>query len=259
MKVKRILACAVALALTTGAAFAQMDREEFTATVEFTQEGSVSMTAQLRNLFGEGNPEQISWNPDHIDLGETAWMRAEQSIELNASITHASGGIQIYTDNQAIYGGNGNPAGLVMEQDNTRTLPMAWRIAWEPLGNEDEMPGAVNWDNSELNIIEFMTPDHHLGVAAHHPDSVGGEDGYYPVFLWMKDLNTPDIPEENAEAFVPGEDYVTLRDGRGIQHAADTFGAAASPNYIYIGANFLNAATPAKYEADKVVVEAFIE
>jgi hypothetical protein len=54
----------------------------------------------------------------------------------------------------------------------------------------------------------------------------------------MKDKNTPDIPAENTTAFVNGDDYVTVWDDRGIQHAEDTWSPEPSKNFIYLGADF---------------------
>jgi hypothetical protein len=205
-----------------------------------TAPGVVSMTAELRNRSNNNPATSITWSG--ITIGQTDWKAADQYILLHATITASTGLIQIYTDNKASdanpkYTGSGNPAGLVMVENSSKTLKMCWRV--------------TDMSTNTLTIIQHPTQNYL------YSQELGSG---YRCFLWMKDKNTPNIPSENTTQFVNGEDYVTVWETtRGCQHAEGTWAFMPSPNYIYIGAKFLGATTPATYKTNKLTLEAAIE
>ncbi len=219
------------------AAFQSISRSTVTAGVKFTLAGQVSMSIQLMNLNG-GTTTQIWWDPAQITIGQTQWRRADAYILLNSTITAATGGIQIYTDNKASdanpqYTGTGNPAGLVAQEDTSATpLSMCWRI--------------TDVSTTTLTIRRG---------APGYPDRLWAQElgDQYPCFLWMKDKNTP--------GFQNGEDYVTVKEAaRGLHHSEGDWGTGVpSPDYIYIGADFTNALTPRTYKTSTLRLEAFTE
>lgn len=228
-----------AVSTTSYAAYASVGITSVTAQVSFVAAGSIEMNAVLRNLTGE-TTTQLWWDTGNITLGSTKWRRSDAYVMLHSTITAATGGIEIYTNNrnaaiaaQRYTGGAGtDPAGLVGLSSTTAVLPMAWRIT------------AIS--TTSLTIVKGT--DDSL-----YATELGGEAGSYPVFLWMMDLGTP--------AFTPGLDYATAKDAtRGIQHAAATWATGtSSPNYVYFGADFTNATTPNTYKTTTLRVEAFTE
>lgn len=239
---RKVLMFAVGVLMAAGAAtnaFAavtSVSKATFPAGITFEGTGDVRVSAALNT------GTSFAWT--EVSAGETAWKAASNYIVMHSTITSATGGIQIYTDNKATasgfepYNGDRNPAGLVDQNaPGTDPLPMCWRI--------------VDTSTNTLTIVQDATTN--LLYSA----ELGQE---FPCFMWFKDLNTPDLPETNTEAFEAGEPYVTVKDRSGIHYAGgdDEFGVSSSPDYIYVGANFLGSATPGNYKGT-IKLEAFIE
>lgn len=220
--------------------FTSVSRTTFTAAVTFTGTGQVSMTTELRNISNDASTTTITWSG--IILGQTDWKAADQYIVIHATITAATGLIQIYTHNKDTganpqYTGIGNPAGLVRVENSSQTLKMCWRI--------------TDYKISGSSLVIVQASNNQLYAQATGPG--------YPCFLWMKDRNTPNIPNETTQ-FQDGEDYVTVWEAnRGCQHAEGTWASMPSPNYLYLGAKFLNAVTPSTYRTNRLILEAAIE
>jgi len=228
-------------------AFDSVSRSTFTATVNLTNQGFIAMSATINNL--DGSPaSEITWDPNEVALGQTSWLRAKQYVVLEATITASSSGIQVYTDNCAADASpqfyilnptSANPAGLVRDDLRDRTLKLCWRLTDKPTDSLTITQGSDN---------------------CLYSNELGGEASNFRCFLWMKDHSTPDIPASNTVAFHDGEDYVTAwEENRGNQVAEGTWFHCDSPNYMYFGANFLGAASPATYKTSTMRIEAFIE
>jgi hypothetical protein len=162
-------------------------------------------------------------------------------------------GVQIYTDNCAadadpqfyiLNPSSYNPAGLVRVADRQKPLKMCWRIT------DSLIPNTAG----DLAIAEKQSG---LVISLYNP---GLGDGY-SCYLWMKDRKTPALTSENSTAFADGEDYVTALDStRGFQHAEGTWSSGPSTTkYIYLGARFTDAVTPAVYKSGKLAVEFFVD
>ncbi len=230
------------------AAFTGISRSTYTAAIIFTAIGSVQASFEVRNVSDNAVVlTGISWDPATITLGGTTkWKASSQYIVMHSTITAASGGIQIYTDNKAadagIYAYTGistaTAAGLVGYSTTTyvmapssTTLSMCWRV--------------VDNSTTTLNIQR--------GTAG-YPDRLWESTlgSGFPCFLWMMDRFTG--------GFSDGMDYITVKDGnRGIQYGEASWGGSASPDYIYIGADFTTAVTPRTYRTNTLRVEAFTE
>jgi hypothetical protein len=244
---RKLLSIVLALGVVAGltvASFAtftsSVSKSTFTAGITFTGQGVVQVNAQLNT------GSSIAWTG--VSAGVTGWKAADTYIIMDSTITDATGGIQIYTDNKAgdvahPYTGTANPAGLVGYQAgvptaSSTTLTMCWRLT----------------DNTTNTLTIVQGGDNKL-----YSNEIGGQAGQYPCFVWIKDFHTPAIPSTNTTAFANGEDYVTVKDAlRGGQHAEGTWNSMPSPDYIYFGAYFKNAVTPRTYNAT-LRVEAFFE
>jgi hypothetical protein len=176
----------------------------------------------------------ITWS--NVRAGETFWKIANQYIEISYSSLPEFWGIQIYTDNENIsaeprYTGTADPAGLVDISNTILSLPMAWRITDSLLGAED---------------LSSPTP---------RSDGFGFSD-----YMWhfLKDKNTPDNPNTTAnEAFVDGEDYVTLWNQAGIAWNQDGRSGNPKKAYIYLAANFTMSPVGATYQTSALTIEAY--
>ena len=222
------LSAASALAATPSwAVFGSISKATTTASVTFSQTGTVAFSIQPRNVSNNAAAGSISWTPPALPFTtNSGWLQANQYIELVSTITAGNGGIQIYTNNEAAdaavkhsTSAAGLAAGLVDNTDTTKTLPLAWAI-------RDATTTVVTGD----------------------PDV---------VFNW---LFFKDPGSDAPNTLVNGETYATAKDGSGIHFGpADTeFGAAPSPDVIYLEANFASAVTPRTYSAT-IRVEAFTE
>ncbi len=238
-------------------AFTTVAKTTTTASVEFSGSGITAFSIEIRVVDGGAlaSPAAISWNPStqNIVPGTTGWKAALQYIVLRSTMTNASGGIQIYTDNKGagadpVYTGIGNPAGLVgySATDATlssTTIPMCWRV--------------VDTSTNTLTIVQGS--DNKLYSA-----ELGGQAGTFPCFAWMKDKNTPTIASADTTAFSDGEDYITVKEARrGIHYAegpniGQSWGSSASPDYIYFGANF-STAFNATYRTKTLRIESFTD
>lgn len=230
--------------------FSSIARTTYTAEITFTSTGTVALEARIYNLNGtEPAQQKITWDESDITLGQTEWMRARQYVKLSSTITVIGGGIQVYTDNCAadanprfyvVNPTSFNPVGLIKNSTRDKGLKMCWRLTDNTT------------DTLTINSVMQGT-----AVKLYNPD-LGST---YPCFLWMKDRSCPDLPTtpEN-DAFANGEDYVTmLEEYRGAQHAEGTWAPMASPNYLYLGANFVDAAAPETYRTSALRIEAFVE
>lgn len=172
-------------------------------------------------------------NFSNVQAGQ-GWTLADQYIQLEVDSTLLGWGVQIYTDNSAadadpkFAGPSGaNPAGLVDSASKIYSLPMAWSIK----ANGMDAPVAAD------------------------PDNMADTESFQ--WLFMKDINTPDIPALKTTAFTNGDYYVTARSNKGIQFAGATskVGAENPPNQIYLEANFKDASTPNTYKTTKLHLE----
>ena len=228
MKKYIFVACAVALLLGITidlCAFTSLGSSVTVATVDLSDWPEIfARSIEIRRLDGTV-VSSITWSG--INPGDI-WRAATCYIVIHVTATIPGWGVQIYTDNLAAdadprYGGSGNPAGLVGVTTNTAVLPMCWKILDET--------------TFYFNIVE--RPDH------------SGFTDYGWKFL--KDRNTTgDYPFQN------GEYYIVPWNENGILYGEAPWerAPAASPNYIYFGANFANA-TKQAYRTNKLILEWF--
>ena len=76
------------------------------AGVTFTGAGTVSMTAAIQTIAGAADT-QINWPGLTLPAG---WARSGDVLAMNATLTAANGGIQIYTDNTNAAAARNSPA-----------------------------------------------------------------------------------------------------------------------------------------------------
>ena len=235
-------------AATSFAAFGSVSKSTATASVSFAGAGLVNIAIQIRNRSDDAVVSNLSWNAaSDIALGTTGWKASDQYILLTSTITASLGGVQIYSDNKSAdmthpYTGisTSTVAGLVgWSASNlalsSSTLPMCWRIT-------DTSTTTLSIQRGTAGFPDRLW-ESTLGSA-------------FPCFLWMMDKNTG--------GFANGMDYITVKarghtpSGAAIQYGEGSFGDSASPDYIYVGADFTAAVTPAAY-ATVLRVEAYTE
>ncbi len=171
---------------------------------------------------------------------------------INATMTQANSGIQMYTDNTASdanpkYTGVPSvtpPSGLIGTSTTTAVLPMCWRI--------------VTISTTSLTIVQGG-PSNNLFAS-----ELGGYNGGngYPCFLYMLDKSSM-TTTASGQADNNG-DYAEIWDqALGLQSAAGTGSSGfTGPTgqawaYVYFGANFASAISPNTYRTTTLRLEAF--
>jgi hypothetical protein len=224
----------MATALPSWAAFTGFSRSTMTATAALTFAGQASVSVDIRNFSDNASTDTIRFTVTSLPQ---QWVKADQYVLMNSVLTASGGGIQIYTDNtnpslgNPAYTGTTSAAGLVDTADTVLTLPMAWSVR-----------------NTTATAAS---------IAAQDPDQGLPFQGWH----YFKDPGTTDnLATPAAENLVNGEEYATVKDGRGIHFGPgpNDVGATQSPDYIVAQANFSSAQTPRTYTGT-VRLEAFIE
>jgi hypothetical protein len=228
-----LLSVLVLAAGTSHAAFTSKSVVTKSATASLTGTGVVSLTVTAKNMSNNATTTDISWTGVTLP---TAWKSADQYLQLDTNITDATGGVRIVTDNKgaganpAYTGPNNTAAGLVDNVNHANALPLAWTIK---------------------DAVISTGP-----VAAKPFESAAVDGAGSPAqFQWLYMTDLADT------AVAAGAPYRTAVNSTGIHFGgSDTeFGAAASPNFVYLEANFANAVTPRTYSTNKLIVEAFTQ
>jgi hypothetical protein len=206
------------------------------------QSCSFDVKLKDRDTHSEVSSRQITWNKVQIKPGLTKWKAADQYIELNMNCYYPGWVVRIYTENNPNFTGDISsavPAGLVgTANGKNRILPMCWRL--------------VDATTTTVTIVQHAYPNQ-TKTGLDYPDRLWsyelGPD--FPCFVWMQDkvqLTT-----------ITNQDYATVwNDLQGIQYAEANWGAASTPNYIYLGADFSKAFVPMTFKTS-LTVELFYE
>jgi len=166
-------------------------------------------------------------------IGVTGWELANNYLILKSTVTDATGGIQIYTNNRNATDGTYkftgssptfNAAGLVNGSATTQALPMCWRASTQ-----------VSGSTYTFTIVQGqgLDPANPNGIGLFEAN-LGGAASKYACYLWMTDYTDPGYSVS----------YSSIRVGaNGVQAAESTWApvAAYSTVNIYLGANFANA------------------
>ncbi len=226
-KIGKIIFISIILSLVIGIGFVSAQQFQsiristITAQANVTG-GQLAMFVEIRRRDNNNTASNISWT---VPAG-SGWTLADQYILLHSTLTQ-SGGIRIYTDNNAAdanprYGGSfgeNNGAGLISTSSNTAFLPMAWLI--------------------QDNVSNPQTGDPQTSYS----------------WFYFKDRSQTNF-WSNADT----RDYSTVaRAGYGYHFAQgpDNYGAMPSPNPIYIEANFVNAVGGWTYRTTTLRIELF--
>lgn len=283
-----LVAGVMALSVPTHAATPVGTPEVAIASVTVGGVPEITFSIDLRDVadpITDTNPPEIGWS---VNAGDD-WTIANQLIQLDHTITDINGGIQIYTDNASGVGttaypnfvdptvsistnSDSNPAGLVWvngTDTSGNTLPVAWSIK----------------DSTKVVGAEIVSAD---------PNENGlcGKTETQEAFQWllMMDANTPaidwtgdgdvldvdpdtDCDGENLDsgAFADGLAFVTVarwqspeagKEGlyggiHGAQGPDDFFGSPTGRSYVYLQADFSNAAPLHTYNTNSITVEAY--
>lgn len=212
----------------------------------------------LKNISDNVATSTITWK--NVSLPKS-WVLADQYIQVDLDPDTTPWGLQIYTDNtasdaspkftSAVTAGTvgSNPAGLVDMTTTTKVLAMAWSI------------------KAATSTIVVGTNTYTIPPLAANPNNNGllGNPTDPNAFQWlfMQDRGTPSIPLANTSAFSDGNSFVAVKNNLGIHFVqgstttldSSQFGAANSPNYIYLESDFDNAVTPRTYKTTTLRLE----
>ncbi len=241
-------------------------------TVSGTAGVPIALTVTLKNVStGGGTPTAIGWTS--VSAGALDWKAADQYLEVGGFATHATWGIQIYTDNKNAvasprYDGTGDPAGLVLDDADhisSITLPMAWRV----LINSTIRP--LTWPPVTLDT-SFQEKYIATGAAAGSTvilralsDYVSDTDFFAP-WSWMLDKNTPDIDPVTTgnQAFGTNQDIANIvgsdgaRVGSGdVALSYTSIPERAAKYCVLLGAKFTSASASATYKTSRLVAEMY--
>jgi hypothetical protein len=245
MKKKGLLIFCLTLGLVMAsvgiaAAFTQVEEVTTEAVAVISAAPTGTMTVDILDLLGVSGPSQITWVDADITPGSTKWLCANEILYASCTYTGA-GGIQIYTDNTAgdaipKWDGIGDPKNLLKYDAPTSTstagLPMCWRVPFALLAD------------GERDIYEKEDP---LPPNEWHLTS----DLASTYWCWMR------MTDRGVGGF---EEASTLQNvwvqGSGRQEAEYTFSPFCS-DYIYIGANFSDAAAASTYRTTTLRLELY--
>jgi hypothetical protein len=229
------------LAGSSHAAFTSVTKTALSAGATLTGAGTVSFDAVIADRLTHAAATSLTWATHVTPAPGAGFLLADQYIQLNTTITVATGGgIQIYTDNTNAaatpkYVGPVNatsptPAGLVATNGLSK-LPTAWAIQTSPItaptaGNPNNITTFSNW---------FF-----------HEDKAQVANN------------------QNATLFVNADPFITAYGaGLGLHfgQGPTQFGGfnAIDTNYIYTEADFTAATTPNTYATNELIVEAFTD
>lgn len=181
------------------------------------------------------SPSQVTWSGV---TPATTWKVADQYIQMTIDADTVGWGVQIYTNNttpssnpQYAGPGTSNPAGLISVGVPTHRLPLAWSV------------------KAGTGPVTGVTP------AAADPNNPANLNSFQWVF--MKDIQTPNVPAENTTAFANDQADVVVRNNKGIHFGQSPldFGAENSPNYLFLESNFAGALAQQTYQTSKLTVE----
>ena len=248
-----VCAVAVCSSFSFASFTSSITRSTYTASISITTGGTVTFSALLKNISDGSAATSITWSG--VSVGSTKWKQSDVYLELHTTTTLVGSALQIYTDNTAAdaspkYLGQPSqrdPSGLVGSSTtvyvptlSSTSLSMCWRV--QP--STTQAAQTINQGTA--------------GFPYRLWETTGGSG--FPCYIWMKDKATVNITGSNTTNFVNGDDYDIVVDSvRGIQQAEYTWLAATSPCYIYFGANFTSAVSPAKYSTTTLRLEAFNE
>lgn len=240
----------IALASVSFSAFTSVKVSTFTAGVEFTGGATGALVADLYALDYTTPKSSITWSG--VIPGITEWQVADIVVIVTCTYTGANSGIRIYTNNiadNAVPKWNGvavstatnNISGLLKYETGVATsttkLPMCWRI--------------TNNTTNTFAIVEDV--NYNL-----YESTLGSS---YFVYQYMKDMHTPNLPDEGTTSFDSDPSGVAVWDKEeGYHHASGTnWLAGDNPYYIYIGADFSQASTPSEYRTNQLKLELYTE
>lgn len=230
----------------------------------------IALTVTLKNVStGGGTPTAISWTS--VNAGALDWKAADQYLEVGGFATHATWGIQIYTDNANAsasprYDGTGNPAGLVLDDADhisSITLPMAWRVLIHSTIRPLTWPPATLETSFQEKYIDAINS---IVILRQASDYVSPTE-YFAPWSWMLDKNTPDVNPGNGdttEPFGTNQDVANIvgsdgaRVGSGdVPLSYTSIPERAAKYCVLLGAKFTSASASATYKTSRLVVEMY--
>lgn len=246
-----VLSLGLAVALPNLSHAVTVSRSTYTAVASLTGAGTVSMSAQIREVGTNAAATSIAWTGVTLPA---RFVVASHYIQVHSTFTASNGGIEVYTDNTASDAGAYNytgtissntapPSGLVDGTSHTNRLPMAWTV------------------QATTGVPLARDPNNTNGFA----------------WFYMTDKGQVAVPSQNVTAFQDGSPYVTVANAacsspanpgntcihyaQGAGGATDPtqFGGSASPNNVFLSADFGSAVTPRTYGTNTLRVEAYTQ
>lgn len=273
-----VLAFVAALAAFVTPASAFVSQKISTRSAEALVGGArtADFTMAIRNTNDPFGADQSSVTWSGITPLVTNWKIADRLLVINSTVTDTGGGVKIYTDNTGIgaspafvdptpgaigtvnrRNSDSSAGGLVADDGvNSQVLPMAWSI------------------KSATRTVESGTVD--TGIGAADPNTGPATATRDNKFQWLfvtdpynwtdgvdfnNDGDVLDVGDSTPQAL--DSRYTTM-----IKHSGIHFGQAdgefaalgAGQNaYVYLEANFAQAAAQTAYKTSTLRVEAYIQ
>ena len=267
-------ALVLSMPVTSFAAFTQDGIQTKTAqvTVSGTAGVPIALSVSLKNVAtGSGTPTEIAWSS--VSAGALDWKVADQYLEIGGFATHATWGIQIYTDNAnaaAItrYNGSGNPAGLVLDDADdlsSITLPMCWRVLLHSTIRPLTWPPVTLDTSMQEKYIATGAAAGYTVILRALSDYVS-DTNFFAPWSWMLDKNTPDIDPvaTGNQVFGTNQDIANVvgSDGARVGSGDVALSYTAIPERaakycVLLGAKFTSAAASATYKTSKLTIEMY--
>jgi len=224
-------------------AFVGVSTNTFSGGITFNVAGTVNMSV----AWNTGSSMAFSG----VTPGVTQWAVASNYLVMSSTMTDATGGIEIFTNNRngtAPYKFTGSTyavsaAGLINGSNSSQApLPMCWRAT-------TYVSGVSTYTFSIVQGPDFMGQ----GGQGLYEANLGGVASHFACYLWMLDWTDP--------TFTPGESYALIKSALNGYQMAEATWFTAGPNInIYLGADFANAFTPTSgvtYQTTTLTINSF--
>ncbi|MFH1645906.1 MAG: hypothetical protein ABIB11_05740, partial [Candidatus Omnitrophota bacterium] len=240
----RGISCMLALAMFFGFSCRAFAEDSQVDGVIIRADADSVLQVNIYNYTTKQYEDKITWS--NLNLAQDhSWIIADQCLEITHFADDPYWGIQFYTDNEnntlpyaKPYEGKMDPAGIIGQITPRQSMPMAWFVY-----------SSENWDPEKPDVPNL-------------PNLVENEEQRSLSGGWhfLKDLNTPDKEgtEDIDESFVPGEEYVTIWNQKGI--AVSDIARAGNPEkvYLFLAADFASATLQA-YKTNTLTFEHFTD
>lgn len=275
-----LIAAAIGMTTPSWAVFQSVGITTVTAQVTTTGTKSAAFNVRVRNVsspLGADLGLTVNWTGiDPLALGANKWRIADQLLVVNSSVTDSNGGIKIYTDNTAA---DANPKfvdptpGVPGTPNRINQDSLAAGLLKGASGTTSVKPLAMAWSvKTSSKIVELN--DVNRGIGAVDPN-VAPVAGYNSSVQWFNmtdvynwddgvdfngDGDSNDVGDATPQALDALFVSMIRIDGAHVQKVGVFDPLTASKNaFVYLEADFTNAAALQTYKTSTLRVEGYIQ